>query len=115
MYGPKKKKKDLSFPSSSFWTYKVPKCGLVVTFSIKINHDPVVLPLNFSLPFPALVQNLTFSAFWGLASLYKTAKHPTQCMLLNKYGTSCQRDSLTEVKTITNYSLAPRKQVTTAA
>ena len=31
-YGPKKKQKDLSFPSSSFLTHKVPKCGLVVIF-----------------------------------------------------------------------------------
>ena len=75
----------------------------------------LALPLYFSLLFPALVQNLTFFAFWGLASLYKTTKHPTQCMLWNYYGTSCQRDSLIEAKTIINYSLGPRKQVTMAA
>ena len=39
MYGPKKKQKDSSFPSSSFLTHKVPKCGLKLTTILVLPHD----------------------------------------------------------------------------
>ena len=38
MYGPKKNQKDSSFPSSSFLTHKVPKCGLKLTTILVLPH-----------------------------------------------------------------------------
>ena len=45
MYGPKKKQKYLSFPSSSFLTHKVSKCGLKLTtiLVLQLNLWPAAL------------------------------------------------------------------------
>ena len=59
-----------------------------------IIYGPPLYTHFSALLFPAQGSESHTFAFWGLASLYKTTKHPPQCMLLHQCGTSCQRDSL---------------------